>query len=248
VLADSYDHPDLYDALLPVGAHVPFYVDLARQQAGAALELACGTGLITIPVASHGLPTVGLDQSSAMLNVARRRASAVNTSAAFVQGDMRDFALDLQFSLIFIARNSLLHLLSTEDLLAAFAAVRRHLAPQGLFAFDIFNPDLRRLASPVGQRFPVMEVNTAAFGPLSVEETNNYDSTTQVNRATWYISTSDERDAWTVPMVLRSIFPDDLPSLLSTAGLELVSRFGELSREPFGPGSRVQVCLCRGRD
>ena len=63
--------------------------------------------------------------------------------------------------------------------------------------------------------------------------------------ATWYISAPARPDAWVVPMVLRSIFPQELPLLLSAAGLELVARFGELSREPFGPGSRAQVCLCR---
>ena len=93
LVSDFYDHPDLYDALLPVKAEVPFYVDLARQQAGAVLELACGTGQLTIPVAGLGLPTVGLDQSRAMLNVARKRASAAGASVAFVQSDMRDFAL-----------------------------------------------------------------------------------------------------------------------------------------------------------
>ena len=243
--SEFYDYPDLYDALLPVRAEVPFYVDIARQQAGAVLELACGTGQLTIPIALQGLPTVGLDQSSAMLDVAKRRASAGSASVAFLQGDMRDFALGRDFNLIIVARNSLLHLLSTADLLAALTAVRRHLAQDGLFAFDIFNPDARLLARPVGQRFPVMEVSTTGFGPLSVEATHDYDSATQVNRATWYISTPDRRDAWTVPMVLRSIFPQELPLLLSAAGLELISRFGELSREPFGHRSRVQVCLCR---
>jgi hypothetical protein len=92
-----------------------------------------------------------------------------------------------------------------------------------------------------------MEVDTATFGPLSVEGTNDYDSATQVNRATWYISTPEKRDAWIVPLVLRSIFPQELPLLLSAAGLELISRFGDLAREPFGPGSRAQVCLCRAR-
>src|SRR5262245_39164942 len=137
-MSDFYDHPDLFDALLPVRAEVPFYVELARQHAGPVLELACGTGLITIPIALCGLPTVGLDQSAAMLNVAKRRASAVNASVEFVQGDMRDFTLDRTFDLIFVARNSLLHLLSTRDLVAALTAVRRHLAPDGVFAFDIF--------------------------------------------------------------------------------------------------------------
>ena len=246
-MSDFYDHPDLYDVLLPVGGEVPFYVDLARQQAGAVLELACGTGQLTIPIALCDLPTVGLDQSAAMLKVAKRRAAAVNAAVALVQGDMRDFALDREFDLIFIARNSLLHLLSTTDLHAAFSAVRRHLTADGIFAFDMFNPDLRRLARPGGQRFPVMEVITERFGPLSVEETHDYDSATQVNHATWYISTPDRRDAWIVPLVLRSIFPEELDALLSAAGLELISRFGELSRVPFGPGSRVQVCLCRRR-
>ena len=245
--SDFYDFPDLYDALFPIGAHVPFYVDLARQQGGAALELACGTGQLTIPIALHGLPTVGLDRSRAMLNVAKGRASAASAPVAFLQGDMRDFALGREFNLIIVARNSLLHLLSMVDLLAALTAVGRHLALDGMFAFDIFNPDVGRLARPRGQRFPVMEVSTTSFGPLSVEETHDYDAATQVNRATWYISAPDCREAWTVPIVLRSIFPQELPLLLSAAGLELISRFGELSREPFGPRSRVQVCLCRRR-
>jgi SAM-dependent methyltransferase len=247
VIADFYDHPNLYDALLPVGAHVPFYVDLAREHAGAVLELACGTGQLTIPVALDGHPTLGLDQSRAMLNVAEERASAAGASVEFVQGDMREFALGREFSLIFVARNSLLHLLSTADLLAALTAVRRHLAPGGVFAFDIFNPNVALLARPAGERFHVMEASTARFGPLGVEATNDYDSATQVNHSTWYISTADTRGAWIVPMVLRSIFPQELPLLLSAAGLELISRFGELSRAPFGPGSRAQVCLCRRR-
>jgi SAM-dependent methyltransferase len=245
VTVDFYDYPDLYDELLPVRGEVPFYVDLARQQGGTVLELACGTGQLTVPVARLGLPVVGLDRSHAMLTVARKRAAAADAPAVFVQGDMRDFALKRQFDLIFVARNSLLHLLSNGDLLAAFAAVARHLAPDGLFAFDIFNPNPRLLARPAGQRFPTMEATTPTFGRLRVEATGDYDPVTQVNRATWYISTPDTPDAWTIPLVLRSIFPEELPSLISAAGLELVSRFGELSREPFSPGSRVQVCLCR---
>jgi SAM-dependent methyltransferase len=245
--SEFYDYPDLHDALLPAGAHVPFYVDIARQQAGAVLELACGTGQLTIPIALQGLPTVGLDRSSAMLDVAKRRASAARAPVAFLQSDMRDFALGRSFDLIIVARNSLLHLLSTVDLLAALTAVRRHLSQDGIFAFDVFNPDPGLLARPPGQRFPVMEVSTTPFGPLIVEATHDYDSATQVNRGTWYISAPDRREAWTVPMVLRSIFPQELPLLLSAAGLELIGRFGDLSRAPFGPHSRAQICLCRRR-
>jgi SAM-dependent methyltransferase len=245
--SDLYDHPELYDELLPINAHVPLYVDLARQQRGAVLELACGTGQLTIPIAQLGRPTVGLDRSPAMLRAARRRSSAAGAPVTFVQGDMRNFALRREFSLIVVARNSLLHLLSTTDLLAALTAIRRHLTPDGVFAFDVFNPDVGLLARPREQRFPVMDVPTATFGRLSVEATGAYDPATQVNRGTWYISGADKPDAWIVPMELRSIFPQELPLLVSAAGLELVDRFGDLARTPFGRSSRLQFCLCRRR-
>jgi SAM-dependent methyltransferase len=244
-MADLYDHPNLYDELWAVGAHLPFYLDLARQQQGTVLELACGTGQLTIPIALTGLPTVGVDASSAMLTAARRRASAVDAPVTFIQDDMRTVSLDRQFDLIFVARNSLLHLLTTADLISALTVVRRHLTPGGLFAFDVFNPDVRLLARSRGQRVPMMDVETASFGRVSVDDTPDYDAATQVNSGTMHVSTADRRDAWTLPMVLRSIFPQELPLLLSAAGLELSDRFGDLSRGPFSGSSRMQVCFCK---
>ena len=41
-----------------------------------------------------------------------------------------------------------------------------------------------------------MQVETELFGTLSVEETNDYDNATQVNRACWYISAPGKRNAW----------------------------------------------------
>jgi SAM-dependent methyltransferase len=245
VVADFYDHPALYDSLLPVGRHLPYYTDLARKHGGEVLELACGTGQLAVPIASAGLPTVGLDLSAAMLSTARERATRANAAVDFVQDDMRRFDLGRRFSFIFIARNSLLHLCSTEEILATFAAVRRHLTPGGIFAFDIFTPDPRILARPSGQRFPVMTVTTEPFGELCVEGTHNYDPVTQVDHGAWYVSAPGRPDAWVVSVAVRSIFPQELPLLVSASGLELADRFGNLSREPFGPGSPQQVCLCR---
>jgi hypothetical protein len=112
-----------------------------------------------------------------------------------------------------------------------------------MFAFDVFNPDVRILAKPTGQRFPVMEVETGLFGTLSVDGTHDYDSATQVNRATWYVSAPGNPDAWILPLVLRSIFPQDLPLMLAAGGFHLTSRFGDLSKKPFGSVSPQQVCL-----
>jgi SAM-dependent methyltransferase len=243
--SDFYDHPALYDALLPVRAHLPYYAELARQASGDILELACGTGQLAVPLASAGMHITGLDLSEPMLRSARERAAAANASVEFALGDMRSFSLDRQFALIFIARNSLLHLHSTEAILACLATVRRHLSPGGIFAFDIFNPNVGLLARPAGQRFPVMQVETEAFGQLSVEQTNDYDAATQVGRGRWYVSAPGKPDAWVLSLDLRNIFPQELPLLLGAAGFHLKSRAEDFVQTPFNSASRMQVCLCQ---
>ena len=86
--SDIYDHPALYDALLPVRAHLPYYVELARETSGDILELSCGTGQLTVPVASAGLPVVGFDASAPMLNGAKKRAAAARVSVEYLLGDI----------------------------------------------------------------------------------------------------------------------------------------------------------------
>jgi SAM-dependent methyltransferase len=128
-----YDDPDLYDALLPSSAaQLNFYLNMARESAGSVLELACGSGQLTVPVAAKGLPTTGLDRSAKMPSAARRRAAASGTQVQLVESDIRDFDLGQRFSLIFVARNSFLHLSERDEFAAFFSAVRRHLELDGV--------------------------------------------------------------------------------------------------------------------
>ena len=52
---------------------VPFWRTLALQSDGPVLELGCGTGRISIPLARAGVSVVGIDRSDAMLARARQR-------------------------------------------------------------------------------------------------------------------------------------------------------------------------------
>jgi SAM-dependent methyltransferase len=245
-MSTFYDEPDLYDALQPASAaQLNYYLNIARDTAGPVLELACGSGQLTIPIAAAGLPTTGLDRSAKMLSAGRRRAAASGTHVQLVEGDMRDFDLGLRFALIFVARNSLLHLREQDEFVAFFAAVRRHLEPDGILAFDIFNPNLRLLSRPSGERFHVMRKTTPAHAEVTVEVTHDYDGQSQVDRATWYVSTAEQRDAWVFPLHLRSIFPQELLTLLALNGFRLTRRDGDFSGSSFTTTSSSQVCQCR---
>ena len=241
-----YDDPDLFDALLPAKAwEVDHYLNLARQRAGAVLALACGSGQLIVPIAAAGLPATGLDLSSKMLSAANRRAAASETRVQLVEGDMRGFDLGRRYSLIFVARNSLLHLSEQAEFEAFFSSVRRHLEPDGVLAFDIFNPSLPLLSRPTGERVHVMRATSPVHGELTVEGTNDYDRRSQVNRATWFISMGEKRDAWVVPLHLRSIFPQELLALLALNGLHLTRRDGDFTGNAFTSTSVSQVCQCR---
>ena len=123
-----YEDPELYDALFPPSPdHVEFYEKLATLHDGPVLELACGTGQLIVPIVRNGRRAVGIDNSPQMLRGARRRAAAAGVEIEFVEGDMRNFDLGERFALIFVARNSLLHLSTTADFAALFSSARRHL-------------------------------------------------------------------------------------------------------------------------
>jgi len=241
-----YQNPDLYDALLPVSENqLNFYLTLSQRYPGAVLELACGSGQLIVPIAAKSTPAVGLDNSPEMLMAVRRRARAAGVQVEVIEGDMREFELGKKFSLIFIARNSLLHLSEQNEFAALFGAVRRHLSQNGVFAFDIFNPDLSMGCHPSTERFPVMRVASQLYGEITVEATSDYDALSQVNRATWFISTPEQHDAWVAPLHLRWIFPQELLALLAANGFRLERRNGDYSGGDFTSASRLQVCQCR---
>jgi methyl halide transferase len=55
-----------------------------------AIDLGCGTGTHTLWMAEHGFAVTGVDLSPLAIEIARRQAAAVGTSARFVAADLLD--------------------------------------------------------------------------------------------------------------------------------------------------------------
>jgi SAM-dependent methyltransferase len=242
-----YSDARLYDRLFPGGEPaVDFYRAEADRQGGCVLELGCGTGHKLIPIAADGHPCTGLELSSNMLTEAQRKADMRALTVEWVQGDMRDFDLGRTFDLVFITANSLLHLHEAADLLSCFRSVRAHLAPGARFIFDVFNPNVRFLADADGVRRTreVLSFVDPDRGNVRVDVAETYDAAAQVTRGTWHFSADFEPDFVVAPLELRSIFPQELPLLLSLGGLRLVERFGDWSGRPFTGDAAIQLCVC----
>ncbi|HEY9011177.1 MAG TPA: class I SAM-dependent methyltransferase [Devosia sp.] len=130
-MADGlYDDPDLYDLVAPRDPEMEaFYVRMAGGGAVRVLELACGTGRLTAPVAASGARIVAADVSEVMLEAARANLGEL-PNVRYVQLDMRDFDLGERFERVMIAANSLLHLTEPGALLSGLRATARHLEPR----------------------------------------------------------------------------------------------------------------------
>lgn len=242
-----YSHARLYDLMFPGGGPaVDFYRADAIRQGGSVLELGCGTGHKLIPIAADGQPCVGLDSSADMLAEAQRKANERAVAVEWIQGDMRSFDLGRTFDYVFITANSLLHLHDAEDLVSCFRSVRRHLAPGARFVFDVFNPSVRLLADADGVRRTRTSLSFVdpGRGHVTVDVAETYDAAAQVTHGTWFLSTHSEPDFVVVPLEIRSIFPQELPLLVSLGGLNLVDRYGDWSGRSFGADAPLQLCIC----
>jgi SAM-dependent methyltransferase len=124
----------------------------------AALDLACGTGLLTRRLARRAESVVGLDASEAMLREARRHPTGHNVR--YVRGDFRDFSLDETFDAAVCGSDSLNYLRTPGELTEVFHCVRRHLRPGGLFAFDVLD---RRTCQALGGLKVVADVGGERF-------------------------------------------------------------------------------------
>jgi hypothetical protein len=81
-------------------------------------------------------------------------------------------------------------------------------------------------------------------GKVSVGVADIYDAAAQVTRGTWHLSTDSEPDFVIATLEIRSIFPQELPLLVSLGGLQLVERFGDWAGRSFDVDSPLQLCIC----
>lgn len=104
------------------------------------LDLACGTGNMTLCLARSGYTVNGVDISKPMLDVARHKAREEGLIVSFIQGDMRTLKIDYLFDSVVCVFDSMNYLLGSSDIRSCFKSVFKVLRPGGFFVFDVNTP------------------------------------------------------------------------------------------------------------
>jgi SAM-dependent methyltransferase len=226
-------------------ADIPFYLKQIEKYGGPVLELACGTGRITIPIAKEGIQITALDVSASMLAHARLKSRAQGLKIDWIEADCRDFRLGERFGLIFFPFNSIAHLHDLEGIESCFSCVRQHLRTEGRFIIDIFQPDLHILTRASEQRYPVTEYpDPDGNGTVVITENNLYDSATQVNRIKWYYGRRGQEGERVELLNMRIFYPRELDGLLHYNGFVIEEKFGDYDGSPFTSAAPKQILIC----
>lgn len=222
---------------------IAFYINKTKEYGSPVLELACGTGRVTIPIAQNGILITGLDLLNTMLKEAKRKLKETGVKVEWIQGDMTDFNLNKKFNLILMpgcAFNSLLDLESVEKCLTC---VRKHLGPNAGFIFDAFNPNLNILVRDPSKTYPNAEYQDPdGRGLVIVTESTRYDKATQITNITLSYSIADEIIC--SELKLRIFFPQELDALLKYNGFNIKAKYGDFDRTPFTSDSKRQILIC----
>src|SRR5437868_7193843 len=110
---EEFADPANYDIEDSSETGVAFYSALAQETGGPVLEIACGTGRVSIPIARLGLAVTGLDIVPGMVDLARSKSASL--LARWVEADARTFDLGEQFRLIFMTGNAFQAFLTRAD-------------------------------------------------------------------------------------------------------------------------------------
>jgi glycine/sarcosine N-methyltransferase len=156
---------DFYDALAPMfdvmtdwdarlSTEGPFLrAQLEAVGARHVLDAACGSGGHALWLARHGYEIAGADVSPVMINLARQKASAARLGVELFVADLADLQPnDLEtatpYDAVLCLGNSLPHLLTQDDLVAALRSMASVLRPGGLLVLQNLNYDLRWQKQP----------------------------------------------------------------------------------------------------
>jgi ubiquinone/menaquinone biosynthesis C-methylase UbiE len=263
-MVQLYRRPDEYDLEhLGDDEDIQFYVSLARTlKPKSVLELACGTGRITIPLAEEGARSgysiVGLDTEPAMLRQAgqkvKRLPAAVRSRIRLVKGDMRTWGRGQLFDLIVIPCSSISHVLELRDQLAIWDRALKNLSPGGRFVVETTMPNFAAYAdSFASPPRTIVEIDRDVFDKktrtrLLRHRTVTYMPAEQRARIRFVYEKYQGKNGverYIDDFESHVYFPRELQLIFMHAGFEIESVYGDYARRELRSLSRQTIMIGR---
>lgn len=208
------------------------------------LDLGCGTGTFCLAMEKRGYDAIGIDQSGPMLQQAREKAMATDSTALFLQQDISRFELYGTVDLAVCLLDTLNHLIRPVAVERVFRLLANYLNPGSLFIADVGTR--RHFSRTLGNRIFYQDSED-----LTLFWHNRYRESTRISRSslTWF--KRDPEGSYTrfdEEVVERYYDHQFLLQAAKAAGLEFAGRTGELTEQAPGQGSERHFYIFRRRN
>lgn len=242
-----YNNPLHYDCINnELTEDVSFFKNIIPEYGNEVLEIACGSGRLTIPLKKEGINITGLDLSDKMIELAKEKAKKEDLDIDFIVGDCRDFDLNKKFDVIFIPFNSICHIYKTEDVINFFSCVKKHLKEKGIFIISVFNPAMEYLTRKNDDLYKIYSYNDPyGQGPVEIWERTDYDNSTQISNLKWHFRFKKSGEEHIFPLNMKMYFPVELESILKMSGFEILEKYGDFDLSKFRKNSPFQIPIAR---
>jgi SAM-dependent methyltransferase len=245
---------------------IDFYVGLLRRlRPRRVLELASGSGRVTVPLArlapALDCEIVGLEIAGTMLGEAERKRGSLDAAArerlTFVRGDIREWRADRPFDLIITPCSSLSHLLTVDDQLAAWRRAHGNLTAGGRFVADLTMPNLPVYAESM-QTPPrtTLEIDIDTYDPNAGTRLLRYKTTRYLpdeQRAEIRFLYDKFPDGAGVDRFISDFdchvyYPREVELLFRCTGFGIEARYGDYHGRPLRPSSRMMIVVGRRQE
>jgi len=243
-LLDLYADANFYDIeFAHRNCELPFYQSILANRK-SVLEVACGTGRLTIPLFELGIPIVGTDISADMINQAQSRARAKNLDIDFQVKQATDIAN--RHDAIFIATNAFQHFIDHRYALAFFAACRKKLNNNGILIIDLQVPNIQKLSRDrhQSQLYKTFNMNGTE---VSATIYGQYHSLAQVYE--FFIDyVAEETIIKKKHVAMRMYFPQEIRHLIECSGLKIMNAYGDYRGNPISDDAEKQILVLSKSD
>jgi ubiquinone/menaquinone biosynthesis C-methylase UbiE len=226
---------------------VAFWRRLAAAADGPVLELGCGTGRISIPVAKSGTRLIGIDRSASMLARALGKAKRAGLARRLrlIRGDIRSLPFrPRRFGLVMAPYGILQSLVRETDLAAALQSVARVLARGGRFGIDLV-PDLPQWSEYGGKTTLSGTMNRGTR--VALIESVRQDRARKLTIFDQCYTTGRERERreHRFSLVFRTLSVRQLSARLERAGFAVDAVLGDYRGGPWDARADVWIILAR---
>ncbi len=137
VFADFYDSLTLNVEYEKRAVHLLDVLKRHNHDAGLTLDLACGTGNLTIVLKKLGVDIYGVDGSNEMLSVAQEKSADEGLGLLFLCQKMQELDLYGTIDTCLCTLDSINHMTREDDVQQTFDKVSLFMNAGGLFVFDV---------------------------------------------------------------------------------------------------------------